>query len=91
VKFEWDEHKRASNFEKHGVDFLEATEAFDDEFGFVFFDDRHGENEERFILIGMTRAARLLLIVHTWRSDVIRLISARPTTLKERELYDEQF
>jgi uncharacterized protein len=61
VTFEWDENKRVTNLEKHGVDFLEATEVFEDEYGFVFYDDKHDSQEERFILIGVTRRARLLM------------------------------
>jgi uncharacterized DUF497 family protein len=83
--FEWDEQKARINVEKHGITFEEAAEAFLDPFS------RGGDasvgGEDRQLRIGYS-AQRLLLVVHTERSNATRIISARPATRAERKLYE---
>ena len=86
--FEWDESKAAKNFRKHGVSFEEAATAFGDPFSITIYDPLHSENEDRFILLGMSGKNRLLVVVHTDRHEKIRIISARKAIQKERRQYE---
>ena len=89
IKFDWDASKAALNLKKHGVSFEEAQSAFYDDFAMQFFDEDHSENENRFLLLGMSSGANLLLICHCERANggVIRLISARKATKRESAFY----
>lgn len=87
LRFEWDPRKAASNARKHGVTFEEARSAFADPNGLVIDDPDHSEDEERFILLGLSYAVRLLVVCHAFSSDAIRLISARKATPRESQLY----
>ncbi|RJX31338.1 MAG: BrnT family toxin [Oxalobacter sp.] len=89
VKFEWTSAKASTNLRKHGVSFEEAETVFYDEFAVQFFDEQHSADEERFLLLGMSAQARLLLVCHCERGngDVIRIISARRATKRERAFY----
>ncbi|WP_374080221.1 BrnT family toxin [Bdellovibrio bacteriovorus] len=91
LEFEWDEKKNISNYKKHGIWFEEATSIFDDQLGRLFFDSNHSDNESRFILIGMNVFRKILVVVHAYREteDKVRIISARPTTKRERGFYEE--
>ena len=64
ISFEWDEAKATANLKKHQVSFEEAKSIFSDEFGVQFFDDAHSSDEERFLMLGMSSGARLLLVCH---------------------------
>jgi uncharacterized protein len=86
--FEWDNKKATENRLKHGVSFDEASTAFGDPLSFTTYDPLHSETEDRFIIIGRSINARLLVIVHTERGDCIRIISARKATNKERTYYE---
>ncbi len=86
--FEWDDDKAASNRQKHGVDFEEAKTVFEDPFAITIADDPHSENEERWIVLGLSLLARVLLVVHTERKERIRIISARQATPSERSQYE---
>jgi len=86
--FEWDEEKAASNFRKHGVGFDEACSAFLDSWSLTIPDPMHSQGEDRFILVGVSVAPRLIVVVHTDRGDRIRIISARRATAKEVRRYD---
>ncbi len=88
--FEWDAKKNKENNQKHGVWFEEAEQVFEDDFARVFFDEEHSAEEDRFIIIGRS-VSRLLIVVHCFREDesVIRIISARKTTKRERIDYEE--
>ena len=91
MNYEWDEVKAQLNIAKHGVSFDEAATAFCDEYGLVVFDEDHSDDEERFYLLGMSRKDRILLVVHCYRSnDIIRIISARKATIREKAQYKEQ-
>ena len=89
LKFEWDAQKAKSNLRKHGVSFDEARSVFYDEFALQFYDDRHSESEDRFLMLGMSLALRILVVSHCERASgqVIRIISARPATMSERSHY----
>ncbi|MBN9429200.1 MAG: BrnT family toxin [Burkholderiales bacterium] len=89
LRFEWDPRKAASNARKHGVTFEEARTVFTDERARLIDDPDHSEDEERFILLGLSRSLRLLLVCHCYRSqeNVIRIISARRATKNEAKFY----
>lgn len=89
IRFEWNAAKAAANIKKHGVSFEEAQSVFYDEFAVQFFDDDHSSDEERFLLLGMSTGARLLLVCHCEREagNVIRIISARNATKRETAFY----
>ena len=89
MRFEWDASKAASNAKKHKVTFEMAKTVFYDDFAVQFFDEEHSFDEERFLLLGMSSDARLLLVCHCEREDgdVIRIISARKATEGEAQNY----
>src|SRR5262249_50018109 len=84
--FEWDERKAASNLDKHGVSFEQATLAFDDAFAWVEQDHTEDYGEDRFILIGCALHS-ILYVVYTERGERIRIISAREAYDYERRDY----
>ena len=88
-RFEWDPRKSRANKAKHGVSFEEARSAFLDENARVIPDSEHSEEEERFILLGMSIGLRLLVVCHCYRESeqVIRIISARRADPSERRDY----
>jgi uncharacterized DUF497 family protein len=89
IKFEWDATKAAANLKKHLVSFEEAKSIFFDEFSVQFFDDDHSLDEERFLMLGMSSGAKLLIVCHCEREHgaVIRIISARKATKRESAFY----
>ena len=89
LRFEWDERKAAANAQKHGVSFDEAKSVFVDERAKLISDPDHSEDEDRFVLLGLSSALRLLLVCHCYRSEegVIRIISARKATVGESKFY----
>jgi uncharacterized DUF497 family protein len=91
LRFDWDERKNRANRRKHGIWFEEAQSVFDDPRARLFHDPEHSEDEERFILLGMSFAARVLIVVHCYREQeqVVRIISARKATRKETGFYEE--
>jgi len=91
--FEWDETKSLENLRKHRVSFPEAKTIFNDPLLVSFPDDEHSDDEERLISIGLSARNRILLAVHTERGYegnalVIRLISCRRATSRERKVYE---
>jgi len=89
IKFEWDENKNVINLKKHKISFDEAKTVFYDEEARIIDDPEHSEEEERFILLGLSEKANLLVVCHCYRvSDtVIRIISARKATKTETKQY----
>jgi len=89
LTFVWDDRKNKENRRKHDVSFEEAQSVFFDDDAREFFDPDHSEDEERFLLIGRSYRLRILLICHCFRESerVIRIISARRATKKERAVY----
>ena len=89
LKFEWHKKKAAQNLRKHNVSFDEAKTVFDDEMFISVVDEEHSDDEERYITIGMSFLARLLMVAHTDREKRIRIISARKATKHEEDFYTE--
>ena len=87
--FTWDEDKQEINIKKHGITFFEAATVFDDENALIAHDPDHSKEEDRFIIIGFSESVKLLIVCHCYRSDdsVIRIISARKASRKERKIY----
>ncbi len=90
IEFDWDPAKAAANLRKHGVSFEEAQTVFYDEFAIQFYDESHSSREDRFLMLGMSSGARLLLVCHCERDggNVIRIISARKATKRESSFYE---
>ena len=89
-RFEWDPAKAQANLEKHGVGFDEAATVFGDPLALLMPDLDHSEEEERFLLLGMSGRARLLVVAFAERPPRTRLISARPATREERKRYEAE-
>lgn len=89
LQFEWDEQKARLNRQKHGIDFEEAKAVFRDPLAYIFDDEWHSVGETREIIIGHDRQNRLLLVCFTERNQIIRMISARLATKKERQDYEK--
>ena len=90
LNFEWDPSKAKANLKNHFVSFNEAATVFDDEQGITIFDPDHSESEDRFILFGRSAVNRYLMVVHTDRHDMVRIISAREMTENERKGYEKE-
>lgn len=92
IQFEWDNNKAQKNIEKHGITFDEATTVFEDEEALLIDDPDHSEDEDRFILLGVSNQANLLIVCHCYRGedDIIRIISARKATKNETKQYNER-
>jgi uncharacterized protein len=89
-RFEWDGRKATANLRKHGVSFDEASTVFDDPLAVIFDDEVHSTAEVRELIIGHSIASRLLLVTFTERlGAMLRLISARAATQKERQDYED--
>jgi len=91
MRFEWDDEKNKTNFRKHGIWFEEAQTVWSDSKGAEFFDPEHSESEDRFIRVGISSRMKILLVIFCEREEgeVIRIVSARPATKKEREDYEK--
>lgn len=89
LEFEWDGAKASSNRRKHHVGFEEASTAFADPCSLSIPDPVHSEDEDRWILLGASASGRLLVVVHVERDGIIRIISARRATARERRQYEE--
>jgi len=87
--FEWDLTKAESNFRHHGVSFAEAVEAFGDPLSLNMSDPDHSGGEDRFVVLGLSRRGRLLVVSYAERDGRTRLISARVATRSERRRYEE--
>ncbi len=92
IRFEWDQRKERRNRQKHGIGFEEATTVFADVLSTTISDPDHStEDEERWVVLGMSHRQRLLVVVHAESGDGqnIRIISARPADTDERRDYEE--
>ena len=92
LRFEWDERKAAANRRKHGVSFEEARTVFFDESALLRPDDDHSDDEDRFVLLGLSAQLRTLVVCHCYRQqdEVIRIISARKASAFERGQYEDR-
>ena len=87
MRYEWDNQKRKSNLEKHGIEFADAISALDDTAALTRQDEE--AEELRFVTLGSDATGRLLVVVYTYRDeDVVRIISARRATRAERTVYE---
>jgi uncharacterized DUF497 family protein len=89
LQFEWNPAKAAENLEKHGVSFEEAATIFRDTLSATGPDPDHSVGEVRFVTFGVSTGERLLVVGHTERGDIIRIITARLATAGERKVYEE--
>jgi uncharacterized protein len=89
LEFAWDPQKAEANRQKHGVSFDEATTIFTDPLSLTISDPDHSEREERWLLLGRSKAGALLVVTYVERGVRIRLISARTATRRERRDYEE--
>ena len=89
IEFEWDSKKEKANTKKHGVTFEEARTSFYDEHALQFFDPEHSEDEDRFILLGISFKLNTLVVCHCFRKDekIVRIISARKADKNEAKAY----
>ena len=85
--FEWDETKASENVRKHGITFEEAASVFEDVDVLINADPVHSE---RFVAVGFSSAARVLVVVHLMPSERTRLVSARRATIREERLYADR-
>ena len=91
LHYEWDPVKDERNRIKHGVSFEEAASVFFDEEALMIPDPDHSQQEERFLLLGYSEYAKLLVVCHCYReSNVIRIISARKANKRESNTYYER-
>jgi uncharacterized DUF497 family protein len=92
LRVEWDERKAAQNLAKHGVSFDEAATVFGDDEALLSSDPDHSDDEDRFILLGMSTRPRILVVVHCLRHEgnVLRIISARRGTRREQQQYSQR-
>jgi len=93
LRFDWDARKEAQNRRKHGVSFAEAETVFSDDHALLVDDPDHSDQEDRFALLGLSARLRTLVVVHCYREQkaVIRIISARKATRKERDIYNRRW
>lgn len=89
MQFEWNPNKAAINISKHGVSFHEAATVFGDPLSITVPDPDHSFDEDRCLTVGMSNRSRLLIVAHTERGDLLRIISARELTAGEREAYEK--
>lgn len=89
LRFEWDENKNEINKKKHKISFEEAKTVFYDEEALLIDDPEHSQEEERFIILGLSKKANMLVVCHCYRASetVIRIISARKATKNEIKQY----
>lgn len=86
--FDWDDNKEKINIAKHGIDFSTAALVFGDDNRIEKYDELHSENEDRYITIGEINGVSIVvMVVYTERAEVIRIISARLATRREKEAY----
>ena len=89
MRFEWDAAKAAASLLKHGVGFDEATTVFGDARSVSGRDLEHSAGEARFVTLGLSSHGRVLVVCHTDRGSVVRIITARTATRKEKRVYEE--
>lgn len=93
LRIEWDEAKNRDNVRKHKISFGEAATVFYDERALFLADPDHSDEEDRFLLLGLSARLRLLVVCHCYRADdeVIRIISARKATKPEAVVYADRW
>jgi len=89
LDFIWDEDKNRKNIASHNISFEEAKTAFYDPNAKIIYDPDHSKDEDRFVILGLSKFLNLLVVCHCFRENdkIIRIISARKATAKERKQY----
>jgi uncharacterized DUF497 family protein len=89
LDFIWDEDKNRKNVASHNISFEEAKTVFYDPNAKLIYDPDHSKDEDRFIILGISKFLNLLVVCHCYKEDdkIIRIISARKATAKERKYY----
>ena len=90
MKFEWNTEKANRNQRKQGISFSEALTVFKDSLSLTYPDVDHSTDEDRFLIIGLSSSGNVLVISHTFRNDILRIISARKATKNERSFYENE-
>ncbi|MCQ2787206.1 MAG: BrnT family toxin [Bacilli bacterium] len=92
LKFDWDKNKNKLNIKKHGISFEEASTVFYDDNAILIPDPEHSIDEDRFVLLGISKKVNVLVVVHCYRQndEIIRIISARNATKNETLKYAEK-
>jgi uncharacterized DUF497 family protein len=90
MEFQWDPKKAKVNLRKHHVSFEEAAMVFSDILSFTFDDEAHSQAERRYATLGVSNQKRVLVVAHTMRGELVRIISAREATPHERRWYEEE-
>lgn len=92
LHFIWDDEKNRANTRKHGVTFEDAISSFNDEYAREFYDPDHSDEEDRFLLLGLSARLRVLVVSHCFRESetLIRIISARKADKQEHQDYWDQ-
>ena len=93
-RFEWDGRKNELNIFKHDVSFEEAATVFYDDYAVTLYDENHSDNEDRFIVIGVSKNSLELTVCHCYRGEnenIVRIISAWKATKSEHEIYERGF
>ena len=90
MKFEWDSQKSARNERKHRVTFAEAISVFEETLSVTYPGVDHSDEEDRFLIVGLTSSGSVLVVSHRFRDETIRVISARRATTKGRLFYEKQ-
>ena len=88
MDFEWDPEKALATETKHGVSFFDACEVFDDDCSSTVHDPDHSQEEDRYLIFGMSKSGQYMVVSYTERGDRIRLISARMMASRERRAYE---
>ena len=91
IKFQWNDNKNKINQKKHKISFEEAQSVFFDEEALIIDDPEHSLEEERFIILGLSKKANLLVVCHCYRESdtIMRIISARKATVRETISYSK--
>lgn len=89
IEFKWNKRKNRENQRKHKVSFEEAQTVFYDENALRYFDPDHSDNEDCFLMLGLSFTLRVLVVCHCYRENesVIRIISARKANKQEQSVY----
>ena len=89
MQFEWDPAKDRSNKTKHGLSFRDASELFSSDVDCLeIYDEVHSVEEDRFIAVGPVRQGVIVVVYTERQEDVVRILSARMATAKERDRYE---
>ena len=91
IHFEWDDNKNKTNIKKYNISFEEAKTVFLDPEALLIHDPEHSEDEDRFIILGLSRKVKILVVCHCYKASdsIIRIISARKADKQEEKEYGE--